>query len=285
MRLGGRRAEEEPAGDLRVGQPLRDEHEHLGLPRREVRPAGPRRGRAPGGGRSRRAAAGSRPARRPPRRRRRTGSRRAAPRRDVLEQEAARARRARRRRRSRPRRRSSARRRARPAIAGSVQICRVASMPSISGIRTSISRTSGQLAPGERDRLGAGRRLADDVHVVDETELRAQPVAHQGLVVGDAHPDGHRCRPSSGRRTARLGPASPHRSTDRPPACRRAPRRARACRRSRGPPATGAATGVTRRRRRRRRATGRRRSRRASTATVHGAAWRRALVSASWTTR
>src|SRR6478609_10314587 len=37
VRLDGQRAEEEPLPDLVVGQTLRDEHEHLALPGREVR--------------------------------------------------------------------------------------------------------------------------------------------------------------------------------------------------------------------------------------------------------
>ena len=63
----------------------------------------------------------------------------------------------------------------------------MASSPSSSGIRMSISTTSGRVRRTAVDRLGAVGRLGDDV---DPSAVRIirKPVAHQRLVVGDHDP-------------------------------------------------------------------------------------------------
>ena len=65
---------------------------------------------------------------------------------------------------------------------------RVASMPSIVGMRTSITTTSGRSRSNRADRVGAVDRLADDLEVVLGVEDHPEPAAHQGLVVGDHDP-------------------------------------------------------------------------------------------------
>ena len=65
---------------------------------------------------------------------------------------------------------------------------RVASMPSSSGMRMSISTTSGCEPLGLLDRLQAVGGLADHVEVVLGVEDHPEPGAHERLVVGDQHP-------------------------------------------------------------------------------------------------
>ncbi len=77
-------------------------------------------------------------------------------------------------------------------------IIRVASMPSIPGIRMSITTTSGLGVAGQLDRFGAGPGLADDLEVRGAGDEHAQPGAHQRLVVGEHDPDGHRAAAGSG---------------------------------------------------------------------------------------
>ena len=68
-------------------------------------------------------------------------------------------------------------------------ICAVAAMPSCTGIRMSMTTTSGQQAPGLPDRVGAVPGLADDLHVRFGVENHPEPGAHQGLIVGEQDPD------------------------------------------------------------------------------------------------
>ena len=62
---------------------------------------------------------------------------------------------------------------------------RVASRPSSFGIWMSISTTSGCSRRGDRDRLLAVARLADDLEVVLGLEDQPEPGSHQRLVVGE----------------------------------------------------------------------------------------------------
>ena len=49
----------------------------------------------------------------------------------------------------------------------------------------------GPLAQHDLDRLGAVAGLADDVDVGRRAQQHAEPAAHQRLIVGDDHGDGH----------------------------------------------------------------------------------------------
>ena len=62
---------------------------------------------------------------------------------------------------------------------------RVASRPSITGMRTSIRITSGSSSSREPDRLGAVCGLADHGQIGLRGEQRAEALAHHRLVVGD----------------------------------------------------------------------------------------------------
>ncbi len=73
----------------------------------------------------------------------------------------------------------------------SATISRVASMPFITGICTSMSTTSGSRRRVSVDRLGAVAGLADHLDVVLRLEDEAQAGAHQLLVVGQHQLDGH----------------------------------------------------------------------------------------------
>ena len=68
---------------------------------------------------------------------------------------------------------------------------RVASIPSSSGMRMSISTTSGFSAPDLLDGVEAVGGLADDLEVVLGVEDHAEAGAHERLVVGDQQPDAH----------------------------------------------------------------------------------------------
>ena len=74
----------------------------------------------------------------------------------------------------------------------------------MTGIRMSMSTTSGASSPDERDRLGAVRGLADDLEVRCRVDEQAEAPAHERLVVGDddAHRLAHRWCP---RRTGSDG--------------------------------------------------------------------------------
>ena len=76
-----------------------------------------------------------------------------------------------------------------PAVAGSAQIRRVASIPSISGIRTSISTTSGRCCSASATASHAVAGLADGGAVRAEVDQHPEAAAQQRLVVGDQHPD------------------------------------------------------------------------------------------------
>ena len=71
----------------------------------------------------------------------------------------------------------------------SARIWRVASSPSMTGIRMSISTTSGRLVPGQLDRLGAVGRLPDHLQAGIGVDQDAETRADQRLVVGHQHPD------------------------------------------------------------------------------------------------
>ena len=62
---------------------------------------------------------------------------------------------------------------------------RVASMPSMPGMRMSISTTSGAVRLGRRDRLLAGAGLGDDLDRAGRLEHGLEAGAHHRLVVGD----------------------------------------------------------------------------------------------------
>ena len=63
-------------------------------------------------------------------------------------------------------------------VAGSAQIRRVASTPSISGIRMSIRTTSGTSSCAMATAAVAVGRLADDLDVVGRVHEHAQPASH-----------------------------------------------------------------------------------------------------------
>ena len=124
-----------------------------------------------------------------------------------------------------------------PAVAGSAPMRRVASRPSISGMRMSISTTSGTVARTTLDGLGAVAGLAHDLEVVGRVDDDREPAADQGLVVGDDDPGdavtahvgvtvrqvGEHPVPAAGPRAGAGG-------------CRPTAPPARACRRGRGRP-------------------------------------------------
>ena len=74
---------------------------------------------------------------------------------------------------------------------GSARIRRVASRPSICGIRMSMSTTSGRVDVGHGDRLDPVGGLADDLEVVGGLDEDAEARAHERLVVRDQDSDGH----------------------------------------------------------------------------------------------
>ena len=70
-------------------------------------------------------------------------------------------------------------------------ISRVAAMPSSSGMRMSISTTSGSRRPALWIGLVAVGRLADDLDVGMVLEHEPEAGAHERLVVGDQDADAH----------------------------------------------------------------------------------------------
>ena len=62
-------------------------------------------------------------------------------------------------------------------------------MPSMPGMRMSITTTSGRSVPDQLDRLGAGPGLADDFEVRGVGDDHAQTGADQRLVVGEDDAD------------------------------------------------------------------------------------------------
>ena len=84
---------------------------------------------------------------------------------------------------------------------------RVASIPSIVGIRTSISDDVRRERLEPTDRVGPVDRLADDLDVVLRIQDHPEPGTHQRLVVGDQHPDRRVAHAGSeGRRARRRNP-------------------------------------------------------------------------------
>jgi hypothetical protein len=71
----------------------------------------------------------------------------------------------------------------------SARTWRVASSPSITGIRMSIRTTSGRAALAKSDRLGAVGRLPDHLQAGIGIDQDAETRADQRLVVGHEHPD------------------------------------------------------------------------------------------------
>ena len=95
-----------------------------------------------------------------------------------------------------------------PSSSSAPVISRVASMPSISGMRMSMSTTSGSSSRAMLDGLRAVVGLADDLEVVLDLEDHAEARAHEGLVVGDedAQHGAVIARPPSGASTERRDP-------------------------------------------------------------------------------
>ena len=118
----------------------------------------------------------------------------------------------------------------------------MAAAPPMPGIRRSIRMTSGRSVPTTAQRLGAVRRLADDLEVRVAGEHPAQAVADDRVVVDDEQPD----RAHGAARRRRSRPRSPGPGPT-PPSRRPAPIRSRASPR-RGPPAGASRSARTRRR-------------------------------------
>ena len=105
-----------------------------------------------------------------------------------------------------------------PSPSPPAQICRVASIPSITGMRTSISTTSGRCSPLSRTASAPSAGARDDGDVGLRVEQRGKPGAHDLLVVGDERAD-HDAAPAMGRVTSTTKPppsAAPHENV--PPA-------------------------------------------------------------------
>ena len=63
-------------------------------------------------------------------------------------------------------------------------------MPSVPGIRTSISTTSGRVFGGGPDRLVPVGRLADDLEARQRAQQCDESVPHDRMIVGHDDPDG-----------------------------------------------------------------------------------------------
>ena len=79
-------------------------------------------------------------------------------------------------------------------------IFRVARIPSIRGIRTSINATSGRSRRADSTASAPLDRLADHREAAGGADDAAEPGPDQGLVVGDDDPQRHRWPPGSGNR-------------------------------------------------------------------------------------
>ena len=113
----------------------------------------------------------------------------------------------------------------------------MACSPSMTGIRTSISTTSGSRCRAWRHRVGAVGGLADDLQTRLGGEHRGEPLAHHRLVVRD---QAARIAASAGLIAARRAgapriPRTRRPASARPTATRRAAPPARASRSARGP--------------------------------------------------
>ena len=109
-------------------------------------------------------------------------------------------------------------------------ISRVAAIPSSSGMRMSISTTSGSEPADAVDRLVAVRRLADDLEV--GMVLQHEPEARRARATGRRR-SGRGCSCALPAAAGR-GPRTRRPGGGRRRACRRRARRARACRSARG---------------------------------------------------
>ena len=85
---------------------------------------------------------------------------------------------------------------------------RVASSPSITGIRMSIRTTSGRVRLLGVDGLRAVAGLGDDADLRVGLEDHPEAGADERLVVGDQDADGHAGTPASSGRRARQGEAA-----------------------------------------------------------------------------
>ncbi len=83
-------------------------------------------------------------------------------------------------------------------VAGSTVIWAVAWIPSMTGMRMSMSIHGGLEATGECDRLGAVGGFTDHVHVGGRVDRNPKPAADQVLVIGD-HDVDHQVERPSGR--------------------------------------------------------------------------------------
>ena len=82
-------------------------------------------------------------------------------------------------------------------------IRRVASIPSMPGMRTSISTTSGVELGGELERLATVRRLPDHRHVQPETPAPSETPAEERLIVSQQYGHAHRVSRSGGSTISR----------------------------------------------------------------------------------
>ncbi len=95
-----------------------------------------------------------------------------------------------------------------PAVPAKAVIWRVASMPSSTGIRTSMRTMSGLAARATFDRLRAIGRLARHPQPGRRGDDAAESRPDQGLVVGHRDGDGHGVPPGSGRVAITWNPPS-----------------------------------------------------------------------------
>ena len=103
---------------------------------------------------------------------------------------------------------------------GSSAIRRVASRPSMPGMRMSIRTTSGTVLAREPHRLVAVGRLADHLDVVLGVEQRAEAGAHERLVVGEQDADHRDRQPRAPTRNAAARAAARPRASRRAAAAR-----------------------------------------------------------------
>ena len=106
-----------------------------------------------------------------------------------------------------------------PAVSGAAQIRRVASMPSSSGVRMSISTTCGRWLTGELHRRHTGAGLADRGEAGGGVDEDAEAAAQQRLVVGHQDPDRLGQLVVSSRAAGRVlaGPSGSRADTANPP--------------------------------------------------------------------
>ena len=169
-----------------------------------------------------------------------------------------------------------------PAARGRAVIRRVASRPSMRGIRMSISTTSGRARRASSTASAPSAASPTTSMSGCGVQQRAEAGADQRLVVGeqDARHERARARASGSVASTRQPPSAPG------PACSVPPSASARSRMPRTPaPAPAPCVPGRPRRRRRRRSSACRRRRAATTLTARAFAWRRTLVSASCTIR